>query len=150
MKQCYQYSRGIYVHERPGQAVLTNEVELGLVSPARISKYMNWVATNDPVWLRAGDMIIPSCYGKGVVTKLVRWLRSGKETVRRSASQGLMHQPRTPKIHDVICTSLREDIDSLVQFRMIQAMARHGTREELPVLKEFSKRPTPAVPPDIC
>ena len=138
------------MHERPGKAVFTNEVELGLVSPARIGKYMNWVASNDPVLLRAGDMIIPSCHGRGVVTKLARWLRSEKEIVRRSAALGLMHQPGTEKIGKDITNSLQNDPDAIVQFRMIQAMARHCTMEELPVLKEFSNRPTPAVPPDIC
>ena len=71
MKQSYQYSRGIYIHERTDSAVLTNEVELGLVSPARIGRYMKWVAGGDILRHRAADMIIPSCRGRGVVKKLV-------------------------------------------------------------------------------
>ena len=149
-KHCYQYSRGIYVHERPGRAVLTNEVELGLVSPARVGKYLKWVESRDVFRLRAADMILPSCRGRGVVKKLVRRLRSKDVIVRRSVSLGLMHQPRTESIGGAVANSLRRDPDSLVQFRLIRALARHGSADEASLLIRISKCPTPAAPPDIC
>jgi hypothetical protein len=150
MKQCFQYSHGIYVHERPGQAVLTNEVELGLASPACIGKYMKWVESDDVIKLRAADIIIPSCHGRRVVAKLVRWLHSNNAMVRRSATLGLMNQPRTEPIHDEIGTLLLNEPDSIVQFRLVKALARHGTSGEITVLKEYSKRPIPGVPTNLC
>jgi len=150
MKQPYQYSKGIFVHERPGEAILTNEVELGLVSPARISKYINWVRSGDVFYQKAADMIIPSCKGPGVVKKLLKWLSNGEETVRRSASLGLMHQQKDDDVHEIAGKSLMNDPDSIVQFRLVQVLARHGTMKELSLLREFSQRPTPASPPGIC
>lgn len=149
-KKRYDFSRGVYVVERPGKAVLTNEVELGLVSPARISRYMKWVETGDMFRHRAGEMIIPSCHGRGVVNKLTRWLDSDNAIVKRAAAWGLMHQPRTVRIHQTIGSTLITDPDSIVQFRLIQALARHGTSDETTLLKEYSKRPTPRSPEDIC
>lgn len=149
-KKRYQFSRGVYVFERPGKAVLTNEVELGLVSPARISRYMKWVETGNMFRHRAGEMLIASCHGRGVVSKLTKWLESDNAVVKRAAAWGLMHQPQTERIHNIIATKLTTDPDSIVQYRLIQALARHGTVDEIALLKEYSKRPTPPSPSDLC
>ncbi len=150
MKKSYDYSKGIYVHERPGAAVLTNEVQLGLVSPARIGKYMKWAASGDMLWHRAAEMIIPDCHGPGVIKKLIHWLDTGDEIIRRSAAIGLMHQPADRGLHTTIRKSLNEDPDSIVKYRLIQALARHGTPDEVPLLKEFFNMPVPPSPDDVC